>query len=111
MFARISRRTLLAGLAAMPALTLVGCELDRTTAGPLSTVDTLDFSNRLRIPALAESTLDDNGVRVFRLSAISGSAEFLPRLSTPAWSYTDGRYDEVLEKGNSFSGHNKAVGR
>ena len=61
MFARISRRTLLAGLAAMPALTLVGCELDRTTAGPLSTVDTLDFSNRLRIPALAESTVEPDG--------------------------------------------------
>jgi len=48
MSARISRRTVLAGLAAMPALALVGCEFDRTTAGPISTVDTLDFSNRLR---------------------------------------------------------------
>ena len=53
MSARISRRALLAGLAALPALpaltalTLVGCEVDRTTAAPLSTVDTLDFSNRL----------------------------------------------------------------
>ena len=93
MSARVSRRTLLAGLAAMPTLALVGCEPDRTAAGPISTTDTLDFANQLRITALAESTLDDNGVRVFRLSAISGSAEFLPRLSTPAWSYTDGRYD------------------
>jgi suppressor of ftsI len=79
MFARISRRTLLAGLAATPALTLVGCEFDRTTAGPLSTVDTLDFGNRLRIPSLADSTVDHDGVRVFRLSAAAGSAEFLPR--------------------------------
>jgi hypothetical protein len=69
MSARISRRTVLAGLAAMPARTLVGCEFDRTTAGPLSTVDTLDFGNRLRIPALADSTVDHDGVRVFRLSA------------------------------------------
>jgi FtsP/CotA-like multicopper oxidase with cupredoxin domain len=92
MFARISRRTLLAGLAAMPALTLVGCELDRTTAGPLSTVDTLDFSNRLRIPALAESTVEPDGVRVFNLSATEGSAEFLPGVSTRTWGYTDGRY-------------------
>jgi hypothetical protein len=69
MSARLSRRTLLAGLAAMPALALVGCEYDRTTAGPISTTDTLDFANRLRIPALAESTMDDDGVRVFRLSA------------------------------------------
>jgi hypothetical protein len=43
MSARISRRTLLAGLAAMPALTLVGCELGggvfrsflRGRAGPI----------------------------------------------------------------------------
>ena len=78
MSARISRRIVLAGLAAMPARTLVGCEFDRTTAGPLSTVDTLDFGNRLRIPALADSTVDHDGVRVFRLSAVAGSAEFLP---------------------------------
>jgi FtsP/CotA-like multicopper oxidase with cupredoxin domain len=91
--AGLSRRTLLAGLAAMPALALVGCEYDRTTAGPISTTDTLDFANRLRVPALADSTVDADGVRVFRLSTVSGSAEFLPGLSTPTWSYTDGRYD------------------
>lgn len=38
--ARISRRTLLAGLAAIPAISLIGCGFDRTTAGPISTVDT-----------------------------------------------------------------------
>jgi FtsP/CotA-like multicopper oxidase with cupredoxin domain len=91
--AGLSRRTLLAGLAAMPALALVGCEYDRTTAGPISTTDTLDFANRLRVPALADSTVDADGVRVFGLSTVSGSAEFLPGLSTPTWSYTDGRYD------------------
>ena len=48
MFARLSRRTVLAGLAAMPVLALVGCEYDRTTAGPISTTGTLDFANRLR---------------------------------------------------------------
>jgi len=96
MSARISRRTLLAGLAALPALpalTLVGCEADRTTGAPLSTVDTLDFGNRLRMPALAESTVDHDGVRVFHLSATEGSAEFLSGQSTPTWSYSDGRYD------------------
>jgi FtsP/CotA-like multicopper oxidase with cupredoxin domain len=93
MSARISRRTLLAGLAAMPALTLVGCEFDRTTAAPISTVDTLDFSNRLRIPALAKSTVDLDGVRVFHLSVAEGSAEFLSGVSTPTWTYTDGRYN------------------
>jgi hypothetical protein len=70
MSARLSRRTLLAGLAAMPALALVGCEYDRTTAGPISTSDTLDFANRLRIPALAESTVDTMAF------GYSGSAPF-----------------------------------
>ncbi|HKN45709.1 MAG TPA: multicopper oxidase domain-containing protein [Propionibacteriaceae bacterium] len=77
----------------MPTLAIVGCEDDRTTAAPISTVDTLSFDNRLRIPALAESTVDDNGVRTFRLAAVAGSVEFLSGLSTPTWSYTDGRYD------------------
>ena len=93
MFARLSRRSLLAGLAAMPAVTLMGCESDRTTAAPMSTVGTLDFSNRLRVPALAQSTIDNDGVRTFRLAAISGSAEFLSGISTPTWGYTDGQYD------------------
>ncbi|HJV12985.1 MAG TPA: copper oxidase, partial [Propionibacteriaceae bacterium] len=92
MSGRIGRRTVLAGLAAMPALALVGCGFDRTTAAPISTVDTLDFSNRLRIPALAESMIDHDGVRVFHLTAAEGSAEFLSGQSTPTWGYTDGRY-------------------
>jgi hypothetical protein len=51
MSARLSRRTLLAGLAAVPALALVGCDDDRTSAAPNSTAGTLDFANRLRIPS------------------------------------------------------------
>ena len=47
MSARLSRRTLLAGLAAMPTLALVGCDDDRTTAGPISNAGTLDIANRL----------------------------------------------------------------
>jgi FtsP/CotA-like multicopper oxidase with cupredoxin domain len=90
---RFSRRSMLAGMAALPALALVGCESDRTTADPISTADTLDFGNRLRIPALAASSLAEDGVRVFRLSAVAGAAEFLPGMSTPTWGYTDGSYD------------------
>jgi hypothetical protein len=67
MSSRLSRRTLLAGVAALPALAVLGCESDRTTADPISTVNTLDFANRLRIPELADSTVDGDGVRVFRL--------------------------------------------
>jgi hypothetical protein len=99
MSARISRRTLLAGLAAMPALTVVGCEFDRTTAAPISTVDTLDFSNLLRIPALAESTVDHDGVRVFPPQCRRGIGRFLPGVSTPTWGYTDGRYKRRISRG------------
>ena len=64
------------------------------TADPISTVDTLSFDNRLRIPALAESTVDDNGVRTLP----AGCRRRIGRVpllvsSTPTWGYTDGRYD------------------
>jgi hypothetical protein len=78
MSGRVSRRTLLAGLAAVPAPALVGCDDDWSGAGPISTPVTVDFANRLRIPASAESTVDDEGVRIFRLGATTGSAEFSP---------------------------------
>ena len=92
MSSRLSRRTLLAGVAALPALAVLGCESDRTTADPISTVNALDFANRLRIPELADSTVDGDGVRVFRLGATAGSAEFLNGVATPTWGYTDGHY-------------------
>jgi hypothetical protein len=59
---------------------------------PISTVDTLDFVNRLRIPGLAASTVSDDGVREFRLAAISSSTAFLPGGATQTWCYTDGQY-------------------
>ena len=83
MSARLSRRTLLAGTMALPALALLGCDYDRTTADPINTVDTLDFANRLRIPPPAHSEVDANGVRVFQLSALTGSVEFLPGFAMP----------------------------
>jgi suppressor of ftsI len=93
MSTRFTRRSVLAGMAALPALALVGCESDRTIADPISTVDTLDFANRLRIPALAAFSVAEDGVRVFRLSAVAGTAQLLPGTSTPTWGYTDGSYN------------------
>ena len=93
MFTPFSRRRMLAGIAALPALALVSCGFDRTTANPISTVGMLDFGNRLRIPGLAASSVAEDGVREFRLSAVAGAAEFLADTSTPTWGYTDGRYD------------------
>jgi hypothetical protein len=78
MSTRFTRRSVLAGMAALPALALVGCESDRTIADPISTVDTLDFANRLRIPALAAFSVAEDGVRVFRLSAVAGTANSSP---------------------------------
>lgn len=57
MSTRFNRRRMLAGMAALPALALLGCEYDRTTANPVNTVGTLDFGNRLRIPAMAASSI------------------------------------------------------
>ena len=108
MSARLSRRTLLAGAAALPTLAMLGCEYDRTTADPINTVDTLDFANRLRIPALAHSEVDAGGVRVFQLSAIAGSAEFLPGVATPTWGYTDGRYGARLSRSDLAGGAGRA---
>jgi FtsP/CotA-like multicopper oxidase with cupredoxin domain len=88
-----TRRHMLAGMAALPALALVGCGFDRTTADPISTLNTLDFGNRLRIPGLATSRIAEEGVREFRLSAVAGAAKFLASTATPTWGYTDGRYD------------------
>ncbi|HET9561807.1 MAG TPA: multicopper oxidase domain-containing protein, partial [Propionibacteriaceae bacterium] len=93
LYTPFSRRRMLAGMAALPALALVGCGFDRTTANPISTVDMLDFGNRLRIPGLAASRVAEDGVREFRLSAVAGAAEFLAGTSTPTWGYTDGRDD------------------
>jgi CheY-like chemotaxis protein len=90
-----SRRRMLAGMTALPALALVGCGFDRTTANPISTVDMLDFGNRLRIPGLAASRVAEDGVRELRLSAVAGAAEFLAETSTPTWGYTDGRDDRI----------------
>jgi bilirubin oxidase len=92
MYTRFNRRRMLAGMAALPALALLGCEYDRTTANPVNTVGTLDFGNRLRIPAMAASSIAEETVREFRLSAIVGTAEFLPGTATPTWGYTDSRY-------------------
>ena len=93
LYTPFSRRRMLAGMAALPALALVGCGFDRTTANPISTVDMLDFGNRLRIPGLAASRVAEDGVREFRLSAVAGAAEFLAGTSTTTWRYTDGRDD------------------
>jgi hypothetical protein len=94
---RIRRRTLLAGLAAVPAAGLLGCDRrGRTTAAPIKPVGTLTFANRLRIPSPTGGVLR-TGIRTVTLTAAAGSAEFLPRLSTRPWpTPTDGFHRRCL---------------
>src|SRR4029450_12744939 len=89
---RFSRRRMLAGMAALPALTLCSCESDRTAADPISTVDTLDFANRLRIPALAASSAGEDGVRLFRPERRCRSGRIPHRHVNAYLGYTDGSY-------------------
>src|SRR5918992_4591581 len=50
-----------------------------------STVDELEFANRLAIPPLAEPRLDDDGRKVFDLQLERGMSELLPGKKTETW--------------------------
>jgi FtsP/CotA-like multicopper oxidase with cupredoxin domain len=54
---------------------------DRT----MTNVGELSFANRLAIPPLADSTVDDQGRRVFDLDIREGSRRFLDGQRTPTW--------------------------
>ncbi|HEY3141650.1 MAG TPA: multicopper oxidase domain-containing protein, partial [Acidimicrobiales bacterium] len=51
----------------------------------VSNVGELDFSNELRIPPLADSTIDDQGRLVFDLDLQEGSTDFLDNRHTKTW--------------------------
>lgn len=67
-----------AGCAVVPGL------LD---GGRVDTVGAVDFGTPLAIPALAESTVDTSGTRVFHLDAQPGMSTFLPGVETPTWGF------------------------
>lgn len=54
---------------------------------PVSTVGEVDFDRPLAIPPLAESTVEDDGTRVFELAAQAGTSELLPDTSTETWGF------------------------
>ncbi|MFE7845041.1 multicopper oxidase family protein [Microbacterium sp. NPDC057407] len=90
---RRRRRRLVAGIA-LPLVALIGAgavwfgvSSVRPTPPPPGT---LTFSNELRVPALAASTVVD-GVRVFHLDVEEGRTEFVPQGATPTLGY-DGSY-------------------
>jgi FtsP/CotA-like multicopper oxidase with cupredoxin domain len=80
---RLSRRTLLASLAAGTVALGSGCAAGQ---GSVHSVDPQEFVNELAIPPLAKSTMID-GVRVFTLTAGEGTATFRPGVTTPTWGF------------------------
>lgn len=71
-------------LASLPVLG-AGGPVDR--AGGTVRRETPRFVNRLRIPPLAPSEVDDDGVRHFELSMQRGRTELLPGKSTATWGF------------------------
>ncbi|HZG77449.1 MAG TPA: multicopper oxidase domain-containing protein, partial [Paenibacillus sp.] len=59
---------------------LAGCDGNTTT-----NVGKLEFANPLRIPPLAEPTIDADGTKRFALTMQSGETEFLEGRRTPTW--------------------------
>lgn len=82
---RISRRTILFGLAAAPLGLAVGCGAD--PAAKSATLAVAGTSRPLPIPPLAESTVDDAGVRHFTLRAGAGTTEIVAGKLTDTWGF------------------------
>ncbi|WP_067548485.1 multicopper oxidase family protein [Nocardia crassostreae] len=53
----------------------------------VSTVGAVDFTNELSIPPLADSVVEADGTRVFRLDMRSGQREFRPGQVTETWGF------------------------
>src|SRR5918995_2269538 len=76
------------GLSALCAAALISCgPLDELSGGKVDTVGQVPFENRLPIPPLADSKIDSDGRRVFRLTAETGEREFRPGESTETWGF------------------------
>jgi blue copper oxidase len=54
---------------------------------PVDTVGKVSFEQPLTIPPLAESQVDDEGRRVFDLTAEAGTTELQPGTATDTWGY------------------------
>src|SRR5690625_3074267 len=50
-------------------------------------VPDVEFDQPLAIPPLADSTVDDEGTRVFQLTAQEGTSSFLPGVETETWGF------------------------
>ena len=90
---RLTRRNLLRLLAGITLASLgaAGCTADGRLGGddgqPVDTVGKVKFDRPLAIPPLAPSRHDDQGRRVFDLTAQSGQHQFLTGQPTPTWGF------------------------
>ena len=69
------------------ALAAVGIAGYVWTTTSVDTIGRLTFSEPLAIAPLAQSRFDADGVRVFELTARSGTSEFLPGTSAKTWGF------------------------
>ena len=80
---------------ALAALTAGACVLAGCSGpafeGSAFPVETVDFSAPLAIPPLAGSRVEEDGTRVFELTAQEGTSELRPGVETPTWGF-DGAY-------------------
>ena len=91
---KFSRRTFLkAGLIGVPAIALAGGAGATWVwkSADVNTIGTIAFDQELKIPPLANSSIDAGGKRVFNLTAQAGSSELLPGTMTDTWGF-DGSY-------------------
>ena len=80
------RRTLIGlTLAGIVVAGLIGCGVSIWSESGRSTVGQLGFENELRIPPLAEPTVDEPGRKAFDLDLQEGKSELLPGKPTETW--------------------------
>lgn len=66
---------------------LSGCTATLGGGGVLNTAGKVEFSNPLAIPPLAASSIDENGTRIFDLTAMAGTTGFTPGVETSTWGF------------------------
>lgn len=87
---KFSRRTFVkAGLIGVPAAVLAGGAGAAWvwTSADTNTIGKIDFKQRLKIPPLANSSIDSDGKRVFELTAQAGTSELRPGEMTDTWGF------------------------
>lgn len=92
------RRILLGACAlVVTLLTAIGAGVAWTWSGAsVSTVGTTEFTQPLRIPPLADSTVDSAGTRVFSLDMRTGTTAFEPGRETETWGFNGGYLGPTL---------------